>query len=121
MISDRHQYHLNKICALIQKELRVELVSGYDLSVLVNDQKVIEKYLDMIYAIGFNDGAKNANKDHGNGLRKKIKQIDLKGNIVCYHDSMMDAAKHVNAYSGADISKAIKKGYKCKGYKFEYV
>lgn len=120
MNEEIHQNHLNRIYALIAKELRVELVSGFDLSVLINDQKVIERYLGMIYSIGFNDGAKNANKSHANGMEKRVKQIDRFGNVVEIHESLSDASRKVKASGRGAISYAIKKSQRCKGFRFEF-
>lgn len=109
----------DKIYIEMCKRLRVELVSGYDLSVLVNDKEVFDYYFDLLIGIGVDIGIKEANRSHANGMGKKVRQMDDNGNEIKVFDNAGDAARHVKASGRSAISMAIRKKQKCK--KFRYV
>lgn len=61
------------------------------------------------------------NTNHCKGLRRKVKQLDLNGNLIKIWDSISEAGKFFNIDS-SEISHCCKKERKLiKGYKWEYL
>lgn len=77
------------------------------------EKQVIEKYFHYLYSIGFHQGSKQ--KSH----QKPVVQLNEDNEIIEHFPSITIAAFRMGVPKG-NLSKDIKKWYKCKGYVFMY-
>jgi hypothetical protein len=114
-------YELEQLAEKIYNDIDKDLAATTLKNVvLINDKKKLIEHLKRMYVVGFENGSEWERSKHGNGLEKKVKQLDQNKKVVKVWDSINDAWRHFGGSKSA-IRTAIRKKQRSSGFYWELV
>jgi hypothetical protein len=105
----------DSLCAQLMIEISMQDLNLFEKST----RQIFAEYLDLAYAIGFENGLEFQRRKHANNMNRPVKIMTRFGEEIKIVFSCADAAKYVNRTKSSVID-AIKEKHICGGYKLEY-